>query len=169
MSKSIRWEGKVRETKTTVQIVDLTAPDSEFDAERDLVTGKVINRWATICVDHSIIVTHPTSQLAWDHAAHPLGWCEVCNGSVNEHPFNDTPAPAKTVKVTIVVVNGDPQVHKAGCADLNKKLRAEVKYDMDATSAQEAANDFWADFLDEGSMDEAEALGNTRIYPCAGL
>jgi len=90
MSTYIRWEGTVRETKTRVQILDLLGEGSEFSPERDADTGKVVNRWATLCMDHSIIVTHSASQLAWDHAAHPLGWCEFCNGTAT--PIVEAPA-----------------------------------------------------------------------------
>lgn len=75
------------------------------------------------------------------------------------------------VKVTVVVVNGDPEVHAAGCADLKKgrKVRVDVKYDLTVSSRQEVANDFWADFIDEESMTAEEALGYTQFYPCCGL
>jgi hypothetical protein len=38
-------------------------------------------KWYTICDDHSQLVGHSTLALAKAHAANPLGWCEVCNGS----------------------------------------------------------------------------------------
>ena len=69
------------------------------------------------------------------------------------------------MKVTILSVNGDPSVHKAGCAHLNR-LRSDVKYDAEVATAQEAANDFWSDFLKSGEMTESEALGYTFFAPC---
>jgi hypothetical protein len=85
MSTYIRWEGKVRETGMRVQILDLAHQDSEFDVDGG-------NRWGTICMDHSILVTHPTSQLAWDHAAHPLTWCDICrDGEPEPEPVVETP------------------------------------------------------------------------------
>jgi hypothetical protein len=83
MGAYVRWEGRVRETGTRVQVLDLLAEGSEFEAERDPMTGKVV-RWATVCMDHSWIVTHDIAANAWDHAAHPLGWCEVCSGQSPE-------------------------------------------------------------------------------------
>jgi hypothetical protein len=75
------------------------------------------------------------------------------------------------VKVTIVQnSNKNARVHKAGCADIR---RAEVKdrgymsqWTIEAGTRQEAANDAWADFIDEGSMTEERALSYTEFLPC---
>jgi hypothetical protein len=66
----IRWEGKVRETQTRVQILDLADPDSKFT--------RADSRWAALCLDHNALATFPTSQAVWDRSAHPLSWCEGC-------------------------------------------------------------------------------------------
>jgi len=58
-----------RETGTLVVVVDAAA--------QGLDGGK----WMTICDDHGQCVGHETLALAQAHAANPLGWCEVCNGS----------------------------------------------------------------------------------------
>lgn len=60
-----------RETHTLVEVLDLDAPDSEFENEGE--------RWATTCVDHAVIVTHPTRALAVWHAPAPSDWCEECH------------------------------------------------------------------------------------------
>jgi hypothetical protein len=73
MSTYIRWQGKVRETKTVVQILDLAHPDSVFTPDP--------HRWGVLCLDHSAAANFPTSQIAWTEAGHPLRWCTVCNGS----------------------------------------------------------------------------------------
>lgn len=73
----IRQERVARSTGTTVQVLDLADPESEFESEVDDL-GAVLNQWATVCVDHGIICTHPTLRLARWHAPAPEGWCEPC-------------------------------------------------------------------------------------------
>jgi hypothetical protein len=88
---------------------------------------------------------------------------------VNDHKWDvQNAAPvAATIKITIVSPAGDPEVHKAGCAHLNRQnKRSDVSYTIEVSSAQEAANDFWADFVESGEMSEEEALANTSFAPC---
>jgi hypothetical protein len=71
MSAYLRQQHCNRETGTTVQVLDLAAPGSEFDPDGE-------NRWATICCEHSAFCSHYTLRLAIDHAAMPSGWCQEC-------------------------------------------------------------------------------------------
>lgn len=84
----IRSERKNRETGTTIQVLDLSHPDSEFEPETTPVaydadgnvTKSETSRWATVCVEHGSICTHPTLAAATGHAAAPTGWCPECRG-----------------------------------------------------------------------------------------
>jgi hypothetical protein len=59
------------------------------------------------------------------------------------------------------------RVHKAGCRDIPRDLRGSTSnYTTEATSQREAAEDFWADFIEEGSMDLQAAAGYTVFLPC---
>jgi len=73
----IRQERTARSTGTVVQVLDLCAPGTEFDPERD-ADGNLLNRWATVCCTHGQLCTHPTLALAEAHAAAPEGWCDDC-------------------------------------------------------------------------------------------
>lgn len=71
-------------TGTTVQVLDLADPRSEFQIEDHDQWGEHPekgDRWATVCVDHAVPVTHPTLALARHHAADPTGWCSECTNS----------------------------------------------------------------------------------------
>lgn len=71
-------------TDEGVQVVDLSDPASEFKPETEkvyawdgtVVREFIVNRYATLCDQHSEIVTHPTLELAKRHATDPMGWCE---------------------------------------------------------------------------------------------
>lgn len=67
----VRQEARNRETCTLIQVLDLDHPNSEW-------LGIDGNRWATMCLDHGTICTHPTLALARSLAAKPSGWCEDC-------------------------------------------------------------------------------------------
>jgi len=59
------------------------------------------------------------------------------------------------------------RVHRAGCADAVREARkATSSYTTEAASKREAAEDFYADFIDEGSMTAEDALGYTDFLPC---
>jgi hypothetical protein len=61
---TVKWQGKVRETKTTVRIED---------------HGKGADpRWSMTCEDHSKTATRKTSTEVWSESAHPLTWCTGC-------------------------------------------------------------------------------------------
>ena len=63
------------------------------------------------------------------------------------------------------------RVHRAGCRDIQLDLRGSTSSDVfDAASQAEAATEWWGDFINEGSMTAADALGHTDFLPCtAGL
>lgn len=73
----VRQDSTNRETGTRIVVGDTTAPGSPWKPERDM-DGKVVNRWMTECIDHSMLCSHPTLALALSHAACPSGWCEGC-------------------------------------------------------------------------------------------
>jgi hypothetical protein len=59
------------------------------------------------------------------------------------------------------------RVHLAGCRDIGRDLKgATSDYTTEAPSAQAAAEDFHADFIDEGSMTAADARAYTEFLPC---
>lgn len=69
--KKTVFEHRNRETKTLIrwgraEALDLSPEDG---------------RWVTICVEHGQVCFHETRQLAEQWAAHPLTWCERCNGN----------------------------------------------------------------------------------------
>lgn len=58
-------------------------------------------------------------------------------------------------------------VHKIDCVDIRKDSRgATSAYATAGESQQDIAADFWADFIDEGSMTVACAMGYTEFLPC---
>jgi len=58
-------------------------------------------------------------------------------------------------------------VHKAGCADIKKAIATATNhYLTDSESQKDAALDFWADFIAEESMTEAQAISQTGFAPC---
>ena len=59
------------------------------------------------------------------------------------------------------------RIHKAGCRDIQQDLRGSTSSDVfDAASQAEAATEWWGDFINEGSMTAADALGYTDSLPC---
>lgn len=83
MHNYIRSERKNRETGTIVLVADTDHPDTEFVNDGD--------RWLTICVDHSMLCSHPTLSLAMAHAAVPSGWCEFCRSIATGEPLPTEP------------------------------------------------------------------------------
>ena len=77
MADYIREEAVARSTGATVQLLDLTAPGSEFEPELDR-DGNVECRWANVCVDHGFIVTHRTLEAARSFRSAPEEWCDGC-------------------------------------------------------------------------------------------
>ena len=112
---------------------------------------------------------------AWGYdATCECGWDSKTGGgtavsvgrAVNDHKA-DAATPVDTMQITITAPNGDPEVHKFGCSHLNRAAKmSDVTYNTEASTRQEAANGFWADFLDSGEMSEADALMFTSFAPC---
>ena len=75
------------------------------------------------------------------------------------------------MQVTLIYSGDDVRVHKAGCRDVDKdKRRADTVYNMEANSFQDVANEFYSDFINEGSMTTDQALNYCNFAPCtAGL
>lgn len=198
MSTYIRWQGKVRETKTVVQILDLAHADSELDVDGDL-------RWATFCMDHGLFVTHPTSQLAWDHAAHPLGWCGGCNGSDTPESVVEEAACTHTFKsgeacgrlaghrgkhqrgpkgeevlhhVSILGPNLGPDtesfhIHSVGCADIKRSslYRGQQPWNLAVPSFQHIVEEVYSDIIGDDPENNtwSDYVGEFKLFPCTGL
>ena len=63
------------------------------------------------------------------------------------------------------------RVHRAGCRDIDRELKGHrhtSDYVADFDSKQDAAEDFWADFIEEDSMTAADAMTYTEFLPCVG-
>jgi hypothetical protein len=63
------------------------------------------------------------------------------------------------------------RVHKAGCRDIGRERKGATSSTIqEVSSAAMAAEDFYQDFIAEGSMTAEDALGYTEFLPCtAGL
>lgn len=73
----VRYERKNRVTGATIQIVDLSSSESEFDVELD-ADGNISASWATICADHGFIISHETLKSAESWSRAPFEWCDDC-------------------------------------------------------------------------------------------
>ncbi len=87
------------------------------------------------------------------------------------------------MKVQYLLANGDFQVHKAGCRDIDKLLRRsdyEEPIDADFSTEYEAIHDLYEDQISEQAEPEAEKLtvrflhdhgyaGSVRFAPCVTL
>lgn len=77
------------------------------------------------------------------------------------------------MQVHIIYLNsGAVRVHRAGCRDVARELRGSAgrvtsEYQVDVSTQHEAAEEFHADFLEEGSMTPDEAWTYTTVLPCA--
>ena len=71
------------------------------------------------------------------------------------------------MRVTLIYKSDEVHVHRADCRDIPKARRnaANVE-DMTVETRQEVANDWYQDFINEGSMTEAEALNYCVFLPC---
>lgn len=59
------------------------------------------------------------------------------------------------------------RVHAAGCKDIARDLRGSTSnYPTAGESQKEIAEDFYGDFIEEGSMTEADAMYYTDFLPC---
>lgn len=71
------------------------------------------------------------------------------------------------MNVTFIYKSDDVRVHKTGCRDIDKDARRAVTvYSAEVKSRQDAANNFYSDFVSSGEMTEEEALGYTDFLPC---
>lgn len=78
MTRMVR-ERVARSTGTTIQVLDNR--DGSFDMDDP-------NGWATVCVEHGGVCTHPTRYLAEEWAAEPEQWCPGCQEADNgQDPF----------------------------------------------------------------------------------
>lgn len=82
-----------------------------------------------------------------------------------------TTQTTKTEQSVTIIYNGDTvRVHAAGCRDAKRDARgATTTYTISASSLEEVAEDFYSDFIAEGSMTSDEAMGYTEFLPCVGL
>jgi hypothetical protein len=65
----------------------------------------------------------------------------------------------------IVADNGrELQLHRGGCSDIKRRGLRVIGW---GDTHQDAANEAAYDFLNEGSMTEADALAECHILPCA--
>jgi hypothetical protein len=73
------------------------------------------------------------------------------------------------VKITYLYFGDDVRVHKAGCRDIERECarrRPTTRYSSEASSKQDAANNFYSDFVESGEMTEQDALSYTTFLPC---
>lgn len=74
------------------------------------------------------------------------------------------------MQVTVATTrSNDPEVHAKGCADVTRGRRSgkyQGSYNLEVTDPAEAAAEFWADIVAEGSMTDEEAVSSTRFLPC---
>lgn len=73
------------------------------------------------------------------------------------------------MNVTIIYNADDIRVHRTGCRDIDRETRRRpptTMYSLDAETRREVAEDFYSDFIHEGSMSSDEALGYSVFLPC---
>jgi hypothetical protein len=74
------------------------------------------------------------------------------------------------IKLTIAATQScDPEVHRQGCADVKRGLRSgkyQYSYQLEVETLPEAAHEFWADFIEEGSQTPEQSESYTRFLPC---
>jgi len=68
--KKNRYERRARETKRIVK----------WGRAEWFGLSPEDGKWVTICDEHGQLAFHATRQIAEAWAAHPLMWCERCNG-----------------------------------------------------------------------------------------
>jgi len=63
--------------------------------------------------------------------------------------------------------SAEVRVHRAGCRDIAKEVKGSTSnYKTVVDSQEEAAQDFWADFIAEESMTADDAMTYTDFMPC---
>jgi len=76
------------------------------------------------------------------------------------------------MRVHIVYLSGGQvRVHRAGCRDIGReRTRHTTDYQIEVATQREAAEEFFSDFIAEGSMTPDDAWAETTVLPCtAGL
>jgi deoxycytidylate deaminase len=78
------------------------------------------------------------------------------------------------MNVTILLINGDPEIHATGCRDIARKARHcshGGTWTEEHDSITSLAESFACDFIAEGSMSADEALGwvSQGVMPCVKL
>ena len=68
--------------------------------------------------------------------------------------------------------HADVVVHVAGCGQISREVKAVDNgsgshYETELPSMRAAADDFYSDFIGEGSMDSDSALAGTELHSCA--
>lgn len=75
------------------------------------------------------------------------------------------------MNITIIPNDGNPEIHKSGCADISRYHRdrrhAEPTFSTTVETKEDAAVAWWSDLIDEGSMTATEAIGYCDFKPCA--
>lgn len=75
-----------------------------------------------------------------------------------------------TQNLTIIYKADVIRVHGAGCADIAKDSRGALTvYTATFTTLRAAAEDFYSDFIDEGSMTSDQAISYSHFLPCCHL
>lgn len=75
------------------------------------------------------------------------------------------------MNVTILLINGDPEIHATGCRDIARRAQHcshRGRWTTEAASYTEIADEFACDFIDEGSMTQDDAVQwiLAGIKPC---
>lgn len=96
--------------------------------------------------------------------------------------MGDGPQPQPTspegapMKLTVLIDGGNSgkwmEIHKTGCADLNKFRHSDnhgLKWVEEHATKTEAAESFASDFIAEGSMTLADALADMHFAPCVTI
>lgn len=66
--------------------------------------------------------------------------------------------------------SNDPEIHKAGCADVKRGLRNrkyQDSYDLDVETVEAAAAEYWSDIIAESdTMTNENAIDYVKVLPC---
>lgn len=77
----------------------------------------------------------------------------------------------RPMRIHVIYTSGiNARIHAAGCPDIEPErtiLRVTGEYETDAATQHDAAEEFWAEAIAEGSMTPAEAMDCTTVMPCA--
>jgi len=86
------------------------------------------------------------------------------------HYSEDHSEPEATVEVvTCTTARGnEPEIHLPGCKAIGSK-RYDRNWTETVRSVEDAAAEFWMDFIDEESMSVEDAMANTTFHSCTGV